>query len=587
MKIFFSFVFIVHSFCIYAQELKIGDIQGEAHLSTYDGKEISNLVGIVTFVVNTKHDKGFYLQDITSDNNPFTSDAIFVRTDDILNVRIGNKINVKTATVKENYLGGKSKGNLSNTELKNANFTNLNGNYFKEILPVIIGENGLKCPNIIDDDTNGEIGTSKTHLFDTPNDAIDFYESLEGMLVNIEFSIVVGSTVLSHTGNKLYFNIYPFSKITNSTINGGIFLEQNNSNPQRLTVSTELSDNRLDFPIFTVGDQLKFGASGCILYYSFSGDWRLSPIDTTSIKRLKINKIEHLKSKLKSDKSSLTYGCFNVENLDANDNPQRFKDLASVIVNNMNCPDILSLEEIQDEDGTKKSNIVSADKTFNLLINEIFNTSGEKYLFTQINPENGKDGGEPGGNIRVGVIYKSSKVKLIQNPTQIPNVDSVFKDTRKSLVCNFEINGKSITVITNHLSSKYGDMGLFSRFQPPTTPSENERIAQAKIINLYVKKLLTENPNANIIVAGDMNDFDFSEALSILKSDILINAISFIPQPNRYSYVFQGNAQVLDHILISKNLSTQKVEIDMIHVNADFIEKSSDHNPVLMKIPFK
>jgi hypothetical protein len=55
---------------------------------------------------------------------------------------------------------------------------------------VLIGSNGILPPSIITD----EVGTVYTNPFDPTGDAIDFYESLEGMLVEIENPVAVGGT---------------------------------------------------------------------------------------------------------------------------------------------------------------------------------------------------------------------------------------------------------------------------------------------------------------------------------------------------------------------------------------------------------
>ena len=55
---------------------------------------------------------------------------------------------------------------------------------------------------------------------------------------------------------------------------------------------------------------------------------------------------------------------------------------------------------------------------------------------------------------------------------------------------------------------------------------------------------------------------------------------------DRYTYIFQGNSQVLDHILVSNNLVRQ-TKIDILHINADFTDmagRASDHDPVMVQI---
>ena len=62
--------------------------------------------------------------------------------------------------------------------------------------------------------------------------------------------------------------------------------------------------------------------------------------------------------------------------------------------------------------------------------------------------------------------------------------------------------------------------------------------------------------------------------------------INKVETSDRYTYLYQGNSQVLDHILVSNNL-VDKTEIDILHINADFTDmagRASDHDPVLVQI---
>ena len=54
-----------------------------------------------------------------------------------------------------------------------------------------------------------------------------------------------------------------------------------------------------------------------------------------------------------------------------------------------------------------------------------------------------------------------------------------------------------------------------------------------------------------------------------------------LPENERYSYVFDGNSQVLDHILVSKAL--KKVDYDVVHINSEFAQRSSDHDPQIVR----
>jgi predicted extracellular nuclease len=62
-----------------------------------------------------------------------------------------------------------------------------------------------------------------------------------------------------------------------------------------------------------------------------------------------------------------------------------------------------------------------------------------------------------------------------------------------------------------------------------------------------------------------------------------------LPANERYTYVFDGNSQALDHILVASNLYQQAFDsADIIHLNAEFAAayRSSDHDPVLARFSF-
>ena len=102
-------------------------------------------------------------------------------------------------------------------------------------------------------------------------------------------------------------------------------------------------------------------------------------------------------------------------------------------------------------------------------------------------------------------------------------------------------------------------------------------------------EIVTENPGANIVSVGDFNDFQFSETLKIHEGEHMTNMINTVDKADRYTYLFQGNSQVLDHILVSNHLA-DSTKTDILHINADFTDmagRASDHDPVLVQIDVK
>jgi hypothetical protein len=60
-----------------------------------------------------------------------------------------------------------------------------------------------------------------------------------------------------------------------------------------------------------------------------------------------------------------------------------------------------------------------------------------------------------------------------------------------------------------------------------------------------------------------------------------------LPANERYSYVFDGNSQVLDQILVSQSLWDLGTTYDVVHVNAEFFDQASDHDPSIMSVAFQ
>lgn len=159
-----------------------------------------------------------------------------------------------------------------------------------------------------------------------------------------------------------------------------------------------------------------------------------------------------------------------------------------------------------------------------------------------------------------------------------------------------------VTVIVNHNRSLL-DLG-------DETPSGSgtvgarvraKRAAQAEFLANLVQARQTANPNERIVLVGDFNAYEFSDgyvdvmgtikgtpapsdqvvrATPDLVNPNLINLMEQLPAPERYSYVFDGNAQVIDHILINSATASFVREIAMARGNADLPETARNNGTV-------
>ncbi|OUC16227.1 MAG: hypothetical protein B0A82_02730 [Alkalinema sp. CACIAM 70d] len=566
--------------------VRISDIQGTRHISAFNGQAVRNVQGIVTAIATN----GFYLQDPTPDNNEATSEGIFIFTGSnsaLLTARTVGEAILVSGTVSEFRPGG-SANNLTITQIGNNNavqspsiaaWTNPPTT---TIAPTVLGNGGRRIPNqiISNDAVNGNIEAAGT-VFDPQQDGIDFYESLEGMLVQVNNPIATSPTAKFGSSEEIWVLADNGVNATNRTSRGGSLITATDFNPERIQID-DLINGAITLPSVNVGAQLSTLTG--VVSYDFN-NYEVLVSSTPTV--VQASPLQKEVTNLVGSKNQLTFATFNVENLDPSDGDVKFNALANAIVKNLRTPDIINLEEVQDNNGAINDAVVDANQTFQKLIDAIVQAGGPTYEYRQINPIDDQDGGEPGGNIRVGFLFNPSRgigfvEGSLQRLTDANLADGdAFANSRKPLVGTFTFNGEQVTVIGNHFNSKGGDQPLFGPNQPPTLSSEVQRNQQATIVKDYVQSLLNNNGNANVIVAGDLNDFEFSNPLSILESAGLTTLIETLPENERYTYNFQGNAQTLDHILASQNLVSLLDGVDVVHINSEFADQVSDHDPIL------
>ena len=143
---------------------------------------------------------------------------------------------------------------------------------------------------------------------------------------------------------------------------------------------------------------------------------------------------------------------------------------------------------------------------------------------------------------------------------------------------------KTVTIVDNHFTSKGGSAPLLGSDQPPFDAGEVQRAGQAQAVNTFVDSLLAANPDARVIVAGDLNEFQFEEPMQVLKGTATIsnydvpgsdpfNAVAdytpggvavlgdlqdLLPANERYDYVFEGNSETLDHVFVTGALQRRR-----------------------------
>ena len=216
--------------------------------------------------------------------------------------------------------------------------------------------------------------------------------------------------------------------------------------------------------------------------------------------------------------------------------------------------------------------------------------------------------------IEPGFLWDVDRVDLL-DAYQLagPDVEAWFGPAspspgREPIVGVFEHKGVEFTIVGNHFKSKGGDDAIFSVTWPPTRITEVQRKGQAQTVRDFVDTILNADPNAYVMVAGDLNDFQFGEPgegpdhpIAILEGYgggiPLTNLINLEKDDERFTYIYDGNSQVLDHMLVSPAFMQALAGTDVLHINAGYRSslgsdpssplRSSDHDPLEGRFSFK
>ena len=173
--------------------------------------------------------------DASVDADPATSEGIFVFTGSAPTVTVGDAVEV-TGSVSEFRPGGSSSTNLTTTQIVSPTIDVLSsGNALPA--PTVIGSGGRTPPTqVIEDDAAGSVETSG--VFDPATDGIDFYESLEAMLVQVNNPVAASArndfgeiAVLADDGAGASLR----------TPRGGIVVRSGDFNPERIILDDVLA----------------------------------------------------------------------------------------------------------------------------------------------------------------------------------------------------------------------------------------------------------------------------------------------------------------------------------------------------------
>ncbi len=604
----------------------IYEIQGTGHRSPWYGYDVTTR-GIVTAAGSRAYYPGgydFYIQDPKGDGRKDTSDALFVHLEkDTQALSLGDSVEVRGVVYEQ--MAGSGLGRTSLYEVKELKVLS-RGNPLPRA--ILVGKKGRVIPHQQISTYKGNINLKDWLKLE---DGIDFWESLEGMRIAISDPQIVGfrggQEEFESQKAKGHLSLYLVSdalqRNEGATLSGGIILdyERGDYNPEIIHLSNNHLTKGIDTKkFFNVGDFIPGELTGVLSFeknifgggeYTFVLPEVQSALSADFKGKGNIPLSERPQTNLIADKDHLTVATYNVENLGGNQD-KRLREIAKSVAINLKCPDILNLVEIQDDNGVAFGGGSSAALTLKRLINytkcPVVEGKPVEYVSVNIDPVNHSEGGQPGGNIRVVMIYNANRVEyfprgkalalsenrvnesgLLYNPGRVFPNDSAFKGSRKSLAVEFIFKGHKIVLIGNHWKSKLGDASLWGNQQPPVLTSDKKRQVAAERINFFVELLERFDPQVHVIVLGDLNAVLGEPSLKILEGNILWNLMTWshlVSENDRYTTNHNGNSQPLDYIFVNRNFLKRNPELEILHINSDFMGRLSDHDPLIAKFRF-
>jgi predicted extracellular nuclease len=507
-------------------------IQGPGFASPYV-RTMAATEGIVTGVFPEFH--GFWIQEVETDDDPATSAGLYVLTGaQEVPVEAGDRVQIQ-GKVRE-----------------------MSGQTLMEILApedVNVASSGNELPAAVELDPPIKDDESQA-----------YYEALEGMLVQVsEPAIAVGPTS-KYGETPLVRSEWQVDRVMRGDPRGMLIFVDDGSAGTHYDITT------LPFAVQT-GDTIT-GIVGP-LAYTYE-NYKIEPIATPAITPTQ-NPLPVLEP---AGPNKFSIATFNVENLfDTYDphpsdppiptTPQYKLDLdktANTILD-MGAPTIVGLQEVE-----------NLDILVDLAAEEAIAGYGYQPALIE---------GTDSRGIDVGYLVRGDQATLV-GVASLPAPDGLT--SRPPLLItttvHLESGDATVYVLNNHFTSMSGG----------EKPTEPRRTAQAAWNVALVEEILAKEPDAHVVVLGDLNSFYDSPPLDELRGAGLRHVYELTEPAIPYTYIFQGDSETLDHILMTPSLYDRVARVEVLHVNADYppplledpsARRSSDHDPLVVIVSFE
>jgi uncharacterized repeat protein (TIGR01451 family) len=546
--------------------IPIPTIQGSDFRSPYEGMEVKTRGEVIGFFEGNSSSynnfDGFFIQDPSGDGNDATSDGIFVNYKNLaVSVNIGDMVEV-TGVVNEfdEYDGTGCYGNECLTQVSVSNVGDVTILSAQIAAPQAIIATELNPP--------GDVAASDI-----------YFEALEGMLVTLpNTSTVVAPTnygavsvVRGDLGIDRVIRTGPYEGMPVALRNWELYGDFNGGDAPDLIVGSVVSN--ADGPLgFSYGDYMIITQDG--------DEWAVESAVTppTTVPSWPV-----------AGATQFSVGTFNTYNFDSGASAATKTKVVNTIAS-FNGAAFVALEEIEGDDTTFMAGVL-ADLA----------TAGFNYDYAYSHSDIGGHGVSLLWNTDVvtDVTWSTQYQDCSADGSSSSDYDPLWATCRAQ--GEYPLFSRRPVVVTGTLSLASGDLEVvvianhFKSKAGNDPSADQRRLEQGMFVNALVADFVASG-SSNVIVMGDLNDFEDSPALlALTANDTLINAWTTYAADDPYSYIYEGVSQILDHILVSEALYGWLVDMGALHLNADYpyntyyddpanIWHTSDHDPVAATI---
>ncbi len=188
------------------------------------------------------------------------------------------------------------------------------------------------------------------------------------------------------------------------------------------------------------------------------------------------------------------------------------------------------------------------------------------------------DGNDPRA-IDVGIMSRLPLVKVVSHAsetfTKLGTKSPVYSYARDCLEVHLDAHGHDLVLLGVHFRSKDND-------------DPNKRLAEAQHTRQIADAILKAEPNAEVLVLGDFNDVPASPPLAAISAGTppFVDAADSVAAADRWSFVYQGMNQLIDHQTGSPSLAKLLEPASVTLVHSKQVSAASDHSPLLARYDF-